>query len=82
PGDCYKNGSYLEQAKDGEKEDELNQVEFVPPQGLILDAASSKVIEQSMKKGEEHKKSLETYMLRKVLSQKSWPTEEKKLQLA
>ncbi|CAG8630547.1 15855_t:CDS:1 [Cetraspora pellucida] len=65
-----------------EKEDKLSQVRFTLPQGLILDAASNKIEEQFREKGEEHKKGLETYTLWKVLSQKSWPTEKKKVKLA
>ncbi|CAG8819988.1 22785_t:CDS:1, partial [Cetraspora pellucida] len=92
PGNHYENDACLEQVEDNntigqfdpvgeisdEKEDELNQVEFISLQSLMLDAASSKVEERSMRKCKEHKKGTKTYSSREVLSWKSWPTEEKK----
>ncbi|CAG8817950.1 5014_t:CDS:2, partial [Cetraspora pellucida] len=88
PGDRYENEACLERAEDGnttgqfdpvgensgEKEDDLNQVEFVLPQGLMLDAASSKVVKRSMKKGEERKKGPEKQKERKSSEVEQKPT--------
>ncbi|CAG8830914.1 1415_t:CDS:2, partial [Cetraspora pellucida] len=91
PDNRYENEACSEQAKDGnmtgqfdlvgeisgEKKDELNQVEFVPPQGLILDAASSKIEKWSMENGEERKKGPKKYTSWEVLSRKPCPSKNK-----